>query len=190
MLRVLQEKEIFRIGSNKPIKIDVRLITATHKNLTEEIKTGNFRKDLYYRLMGLPIHLPPLRDRDQDILILTKFFMDEFCKENKKPKVTLSPETKKKLLSYPFPGNVRELKAVAELAIIMSDNKIINEDAITFNNADSTTDLFLEEKTLDKYTVDIINHFLERYDKDAILVAKKLGVAKSTIYRYINKYDL
>lgn len=190
LLRVLQEKEIFRVGSNKPIKIDVRLITATHKNLKEEIKSNSFRKDLYYRLMGLPIHLPPLRDRDQDILILSKYFIDEFCKENNKAKVSLSPEAKKKLLSYPYPGNVRELKAIVELAVIMSDNEIITEDEVTFDNSDSTADLLLEEKTLDRYTVDIIKHFLNRYDKDAILVAKKLGVAKSTIYRYIKKFDL
>jgi len=190
LLRVLQEKEIFRIGSNKAVKIDVRIITATHKDLKEEVKKGNFRQDLYFRLLGLPIQLPPLRERDQDVIILAKHFSDEFCKENKRKKMKFSSEAKNKLIKYPFPGNVRELKAVIELAVIMSDDDIINEDAISFDATDSVTDLLLVEKTLDLYTVDIIRHFLEIYNRDAILVAKKLGVAKSTIYRYINKYDL
>lgn len=190
LLRVLQEKEIFRIGSNKAIKIDVRIITATHKNLLEEVKVANFRQDLYFRLLGLPIQISPLRERDQDIIILSKFFADEFCKENKRTKLKFTAEAKRKLLNYPFTGNVRELKAVVELAVIMSDYDEITEDAISFNASDSVSDILLKEKTLDAYTVDIIQYFLAKYNKDAILVAEKLGVAKSTIYRYIKKHNL
>ena len=82
LLRVLQEKEIVRIGSNKPVKTDCRIIAATNKNLREEVKKGRFREDLYYRLLGLPIELPPLRDRASDILILARHFMDSYCNEN------------------------------------------------------------------------------------------------------------
>src|ERR1700755_3020749 len=109
LLRVLQEKEITRIGSNTVTKIDARIVVASNKNLLEEVKNKTFREDLYYRLIGLPISLPPLRERGNDILILSKFFIDAFCKENKLEKKTLSPEAQQKLLQYPFPGNVREL---------------------------------------------------------------------------------
>ena len=109
LLRVLQEREITRIGSNAVTKIDVRIVVATHKNLLEEVKNKNFREDLYYRLIGLPITLPPLRERGNDILILSKHFIDAFCKENKLEKKSLSPDAQQKLLQYPFPGNVREL---------------------------------------------------------------------------------
>ena len=121
LLRVLQEREITRIGSNGVTKIDVRIVVATHKNLLEEVKNKTFREDLYYRLIGLPISLPPLRERGNDILILSKHFIDGFCKENRLEKKTLSPEAQQKLLQYPFPGNVRELKSVVELAAVMAD---------------------------------------------------------------------
>ena len=107
LLRALQEKEIIRIGSNKPVKIDCRIIIATNKNLLDEVKKGNFRQDLYYRFYGLQIELPPLRERGNDIILLAKNFIDNFCKENKLEAKTLTAEASKKLLSYPFPGNVR-----------------------------------------------------------------------------------
>lgn len=190
LLRVLQEKEIFRIGSNKPIKMDIRLITATHKNLAEEVKIGNFRKDLYYRILGLPIQLPPLREREQDILVLAKFFMNEFCKENKRSALTFTEGAKQKLLTHQFAGNIRELKSVIELAIIMSNDNVISEQEVGFSTMDTLSDIMQTEATLEDYNVQIIKHFLEKYNKDAILVSKKLGVAKSTIYRYINNHHL
>ena len=112
LLRVLQEKEIIRIGSNKPVKTDCRIVVATNKNLKEEVKKGNFREDLYYRLLGLPIELPPLRDRGNDILILASYFIGKFCDENNIPLKKLSVQSQKRLMSYTFPGNVRELKSL------------------------------------------------------------------------------
>ena len=120
LLRVLQEKEIVRIGSNKPVKTDCRIIVATNKNLKEEVKKGNFREDLYYRLLGLPIELPPLRDRGNDILILARYFIEKFCDENNIQLKKLSEKSQKKLISYPYPGNIRELKSVIELAVTLS----------------------------------------------------------------------
>src|SRR5882724_5348973 len=133
ILRVLQEKEITRVGSNTVTKIDARIIVATHKNLLEEVKNKTFREDLYYRLIGLPIYLPPLRERGNDILILSKHFIDGFCKENKLEKKTLSAEAQQKLMQYPFPGNVRELKSVVELAVVMADEELIFPEHITLN---------------------------------------------------------
>ena len=187
LLRVLQEKEITRIGSNQAVPVDVRIIVATHKNLTEETRRGNFREDLYYRLLGLPIHLPPLRDRSNDILIIAKYLMDEFCKDNKIKRKTFATEAQKKLLAYPFPGNVRELKAIIELAIVMSDEDVIQPDAITFSLATSVADLLNEELSLDEYIGRIIRHYLNKYDNNVLKVADKLKVGKSTIYRLLKE---
>jgi len=118
LLRVLQEREVVRVGGNEKIKLDIRLVTATHKNLALEVQRGNFREDLYFRIMGLPIVLPPLRERDNDILLLSKHFADEFAKENNLGTIQFSKEARNKLMSHPFPGNVRELKAVIDLAVV------------------------------------------------------------------------
>ena len=97
-----------------------RIIVATNRNLKEEIAKGNFREDLYYRLLGLPIALPPLRERENDMLLIAKFFIDQFCKENNLGKKHLSLSAKQKLITYPFPGNIRELKSIIELACVMT----------------------------------------------------------------------
>jgi len=107
LLRVLQEKEIVRIGSNTAVKTDCRIIVATNKNLKEEVKKGKFREDLYYRLLGLPIELPPLRDRGNDILILAHHFIENFCTENNIRLKKLSEKSQMKLLSYSFPGRLK-----------------------------------------------------------------------------------
>ncbi|MDX2302220.1 MAG: sigma-54 dependent transcriptional regulator [Microscillaceae bacterium] len=189
LLRVLQEKEFNRVGGNEVIKIDVRVVVATHRDLAEEVRKKNFREDLFYRLLGLPIKVPPLRSRGNDILLLAKFFIDEFCKENKLEKMNITPEAQKKLMKYPFPGNVRELKAVMELSAVMANNNQIEADSISFNSATSMSDMMLEETTLREYTNRIIKHFLEKYDNNVMLVAKKLDIGKSTIYRMLKNED-
>jgi DNA-binding NtrC family response regulator len=190
LLRVLQEREITRIGSNGVTSINVRIIVATHKNLLEEVKNRNFREDLYYRLIGLPIMLPPLRERGNDIIILAKNFADGFCRENKIEKKTISPEAQQKLLTYSFPGNVRELKSIMELAVVMTDSEAIQPEHITLNNSTSISDLFTRETTLKEFENQIIQHYLDKYNKDVLLVAKKLDVGKSTIYRMIQNGEL
>ncbi len=190
LLRVLQEKEISRIGGNEVIKINVRVIVATHKKLAEEVKKGNFREDLYYRLLGLPIELPPLRDRGNDILVLAKYFADEFAKENGMKDVSFTAEAQDKLLNYSYPGNVRELKAIVELAIVMAGNTKIDAEDIAFNSTNSMTDFLFSETTLKEYNRKIMKHFLEKYDNNVLLVAKKLDIGKSTIYRMIKNGEI
>ncbi len=190
LLRVLQEREITRIGSNQVIPIEVRVIVATHQNLQEEVKKGNFREDLYYRLLGLPIELPPLRDREGDILVISKHFIDEYVKENKVDKMTLSGAAQKRLLNYAFPGNIRELKAVIELACVMADNDTIEEDNIIFNNARNMTDLLSKEMSLREYNNSIVQTYLDKYEGNVLLVAKKLDIGKSTIYRMIQNNEV
>jgi len=190
MLRVLQEREIIRVGSNKEVKIDVRIITASNKDLALMVKEGTFRMDLYYRLMGLPISLPPLRDRGSDILLLANHFVTLFCKENKMPLKTLAPDTQKKILAYRFPGNIRELKSVIELAVILSEGKIILPDDIQIHAMQEGNNFLEQELTLEEYNVKILRHFLNVYDKNAIQVATKLDISRATVYRMISKYNL
>src|SRR5690606_37931169 len=132
LLRVLQEKEVTRVGGNTLVPVEVRIIVATHKNLAEEVKKGTFREDLYYRLLGLPVHLPPLRERGSDVLVLAKSFLQTFLKENGLAKKALSAGAQEKLLSHAFPGNVRELKAVIELAVVMADDAVIKAEDLFF----------------------------------------------------------
>ncbi len=132
LLRVLQEKEVTRIGSNKSIKLDVRVVAATNRNLAQEVKDGKFREDLYYRLQGFLIHLPPLLERGDDVVLLSKTFLNDFCKDNKLGPITLTKEAAKVLMDYKWPGNIRELKAVIERAAIMSENATIQPEDLIF----------------------------------------------------------
>ena len=190
LLRVLQEKEIVRVGGNEVVPVNARIIVATHRNLLDEVHSKNFREDLYYRLIGLPINLPPLRERGNDILVLAKHFIDMFCKENGMDKKSLSPEAQQKLKSYSFPGNVRELKSVIELAVVMADGDMIMADNFNISLQASLGDLLNKERTLKEYEIQILQHFLDKYDRDVLLVAKKLDVGKSTIYRMIQAGEL
>lgn len=191
LLRALQEREITRVGGTQKIKLDVRLIIATHKNLANEVKKGNFREDLYYRVIGLPIELPPLRERDQDTLILAKHFIDLFAKENKIKPLVLASDARKKLMKYSFPGNIRELKSVIDLACVMAESNEITADDISFYSLEKESENFLsEQKTLKQYTTDIILHFLKENNNDVIKTAKILDIGKSTVYNLINSTDL
>lgn len=190
LLRVLQEMEIKRVGSNKPVSVDVRLLVATHKNLGEEVRAGRFREDLYYRLLGLPIHLPPLRERNTDILLLAKHFIKGYCQDNNLPPMSLSPDAQRKLMDYAWPGNVRELKAVAELACVMSDSNMLESEHIQLMHSSPLDALLTEELSLKEYTNRIIRRYLDRYDQNVVQVAKKLQVGKSTIYRLLQDNQL
>jgi two-component system response regulator AtoC len=183
LLRVLQEREFTRIGGNQTISIDVRVIVATHKNLAVEVQDGRFREDLYYRLLGLPIALPPLRERGNDIIYIARSFVEEYCKENKVKKINISADAQKKLLEYSYPGNIRELKAIVELACVMCDDNLIDLKDIVYNMENSMSNFMSKEMTLDDYNNIIIKTYLEKYDDNVITVAKKLNVGKSTIYR-------
>lgn len=190
ILRVLQEREVIRVGGNESVKLDIRLIVATHKNLAEEVKRGNFREDLYYRVIGLPVELPPLRDRGNDVLLLAKHFTDEFAKDNKLGTVIISSEAKQKLMGYHFPGNIRELKAIMELASVMCSEGEIKPDDITFNSSKSGELFTMEQKTLRQYTCDIIKYYLKKYDDDVMMVADKLDIGKSTIYKMLQQKEI
>jgi DNA-binding NtrC family response regulator len=187
LLRALQEKEIVRVGSNKPVKTDCRIIAATNQNLQDSVLKGTFRQDLYYRLFGFPVELPPLRERGNDIVILSKHFINEFCIENNLPEKILSKPAVEKLLSYSFPGNIRELKSVIELAITLSDtNEITGENIYLGNNAliEETID---KELSLREYNIRVVKRYLEKYNGNIKLVAEKLDIGVATIYRMLKE---
>lgn len=185
LLRVVQERELIRLGGSQVIPLDVRILTATHKDLQLMVAEGRFRQDLYYRLLGLPIVLPPLRIRGHDVILLGKYFIDEFCRENGLIAKTLSEESTHLLMSYPFPGNIRELKAIIELACVLSPDKLIMPEHLNLIDRDKVTHLLANEKTLSEYTEDIIIHFLNKYNQNVRVVADKLNIGKSTIYRML-----
>jgi two-component system response regulator AtoC len=187
LLRALQEKEITRIGSNQPVKTDCRIIVATNRNLKEDVKQGRFRQDLYYRLFGLPIELPPLRERGNDLLLLAKHFINEHCTENNIGNKKLSPDAQKRLLKYPFPGNIRELKSVVELAVTLSDSDEIGPDELIFGSDDPVQENTSDDLTLREFEKRIVKSYLDKYQSNIKLVAEKLDIGVATIYRMLKE---
>ncbi len=140
--------------------------------------------------MGVPIDIPPLREREFEVILLAKKFIDSFVASNNLDPISLNSDAQDKLMNYPFTGNVQELKAVVELATVMSSNNIITDNDITFNSSNNLSDFLFEEKTLKDYTRGIIKHFLDKYENNVLLVAEKLDVGKSTIYRMIKNNEI
>jgi DNA-binding NtrC family response regulator len=189
LLRALQEKEITRVGGNDAIKVDCRIIVATNRDLAVEVKEGNFREDLYYRLFGLPIHLAPLRERENDVILLAKFFMENFCKENDMNSKSFSEATVAKLKSYTWPGNIRELKSVIDLSCVMSSGDVIEAENITLINREPAKEILHEEMTMREYEQKIISIYMEKYDKNTKLIADKLDIGQTTVYRLLKEME-
>ncbi len=135
LLRVLQENKITRLGSNKEISLDVRVVAATNKNLSKMVADGHFREDLYYRLQGFLIFLPPLRSRENDVVILARFFLKKFCEQNRMPMKQFSKETIATLLKHHWPGNIRELKSVVDRSALISEGSEIKPVDLIFSES-------------------------------------------------------
>lgn len=187
LLRAIQEQEIMRIGGTETIKFDARIITATHKNLFAEVQEGNFREDLYYRLLGLSIELPALRTRGTDILVLAQHFLRNYAQKHQLEVKTLSRAAKDKLLNYDYPGNVRELRSIVELAVVLCDTAQIKLEHLHFRDPNKNFDLTEGELTMRDYSKKIIRHFLDKYNNDVSLVARKLDIGRSTIYKMLKE---
>jgi len=191
LLKVIQEKEYTRVGGTKSIPFGSRIITSASKNLIQLIQKNEFRKDLYYALLGMPIEVPALKSRGNDILAITKLFAEQFCNNNDFLPPRFSQDAQVKLLNYNYPGNIRELKNIIELAVTMSGGgSEINDYDIIFNPHDKDSNFISEELTLYEYDMKIVKHFLKKYDNDIQIVADKLDIGKSTIYRYLKKGDI
>jgi DNA-binding NtrC family response regulator len=188
LLRVLQEREVVRVGSNRPIQFDCRILVATNKDLMALVKNGQFREDLYYRLKGLPVNLPPLRERGDDIELLTDFFLAEFCKRNKVGLKSLSETALTKLKNYNWPGNIRELKSVVELAVVLASSDTVEaEDVHLGSTQDVLPNLLTSKMTLREYDIRIVMHFMAKHNGDTKKVAQDLGIGQTTVYRLLKE---
>lgn len=187
ILRVLQERIVTKIGSNQDKKIDCRIICATNKDLSVLVQEKLFREDLYYRLIGLPIHLPKLIERDGDVLILAKYFVDSYCATNHLPPILIDNNAKSKLSKYKFPGNIRELKAIMELACVMTYSDQISPKDIVFSKRQGIDDIINSGGSLKEINDQIILRELRNNNNNVLLVSDRLKIGKSTIYRLMNE---
>ncbi len=184
LLRALEEKKITRVGGNEEISVDVRVIAATNRNLKTLVQEGTFREDLYYRLNVVTLDLPPLMDRQEDILPLAEFFLKKFSKENNKNIKMLSPEVMEFMLNYSWPGNVRELENMIERGVILSKAKAISLNEIP---QDIILPAPTEEKTIDAVTYNHILSVLEETEGNITEAAKILGIQRMTLYNKLKK---
>jgi two-component system, NtrC family, response regulator AtoC len=190
LLRVLQERELTRVGGSKTIEFDARLMVATHRDLGEEAKAGRFRQDLYYRLLGLPIVLPPLRERGADTVLLAEAFLREFCVQNSLPPLRLSEAARQKLLQYTFPGNVRELKAVMDLAAVLADGDAVQPKDLSLRSSIVPEGENTEPVSLREQMANIVQTHLDAHNGNILHVAQLLKIGKSTIYRMIQNQEV
>ncbi|OAA93911.1 sigma-54-dependent Fis family transcriptional regulator [Clostridium coskatii] len=193
LLRVLQESCITRIGGNRCVKIDIRIIAATNKNLREEIHKGTFREDLYYRLNVIPIYVPPLRERDMDIKILIDYFLKIKAFKLKKPIPIVRPDIYQKLLNYNWPGNVRELENCIENIVNMNGNTSFNfENSISVNKQTSpcTTKFEYDICSLKDLEKEAIINCMNNCNGNIAKASKILGINRSTLYTKIKKYQI
>jgi len=184
LLRVLQEKEVERLGSTLPRKVDVRIIAATNQDLREKVKEGSFREDLFYRINTINIHIPPLRERKKDILPLAEFFLRKFSREMRKDIKGFDREAKKALLSYQWPGNVRELINVVERAVVLSRKNIITADLLALEPLKSPF------PTLEELEREHIKKAIELAGGNLTRASELLGIHRNTLRVKIKKYNL
>ncbi|KUO66355.1 MAG: hypothetical protein APF84_18180 [Gracilibacter sp. BRH_c7a] len=189
LLRVLQEGEFERVGGSKTLKPDVRVVAATNKNLPDEVKKGNFRQDLFYRLNVFPINLPSLRERTDDISLLIEFFIQKFNSYFKKSKKGVSRDALKFLLTYNYPGNVRELENAIEYAFIKGKGTFIMFEDLPPNMIwpDAANNHFTNLGDIEKYHIQKILNQTEGNKEDT---ARLLGITRKTLYNKIKKYNL
>jgi len=186
LLRVTQEQEFERVGGGKSIKVNVRLISTSNRDMREAIANKVLREDLYYRLNVVPINLPPLRERHEDILPLAEYFIERTCKENHLERKTLSAEAKKKLLNYRWPGNVRELANVIERSIVMDQSKVIQGDHLYLDGPMVSP---VAGKTLQELEKQLIAQTLEAHD-NRTKVAETLGISVKELRDKLQEYHL
>lgn len=195
LLRVLQEREIERIGGNEPVKIDVRVVAATNRNLLKMVEEGTFREDLYYRLNVIPIHLPPLRERREDIPDLIEYFVDRYGKEVGRANIVFEEEAKLKLINYEWKGNIRELENVIERIMILSPGNRVTKESLPreilvkeINDKDFV--LPQEGISLENLEKSLIIQALERTDHNQTKAAQLLGITRHTLIYRMEKYNI
>lgn len=201
ILRVIQQKEFERIGGNELLKTDVRIISATNKDLKEAVNDKEFREDLYYRLNSFPINIPPLRERRSDIVVLIDHFINSFNKKLNKNISGVSKNALKMLFDYDWPGNVRELENTIERCIILSDGDKIEVDSLPpqikiqtpITEIKVSGDVFSESSPIipfEKLKEEAIKHAIKVANGNIVEASKKLRIGRATLYRLIDKYKI
>lgn len=194
LLRFIQERKIRRVGGNQEIPINIRIICASNRNIEEEVEKGRFREDLYWRINVFRIHIPPLRERKEDIEVLSKHFLQKYCQELKKEVETISEDALEILLAHSWPGNVRELQNVIKRAIIVSQDKIIKPEdlpeKLLFPNLHPSNGNFFEtrEKILENFESNYIISLYKSTGGNIKKMQEESGIPRATLYRLIKKY--
>ena len=189
LLRFLQNRKIERVGSNNAIELDVRIIAATNRDLKKDIENHLFREDLYYRLKVVPLEIPSLRERKDDIVPLAYYFLTKYCRENRRPFITLSSEAESTLLLHRWPGNVRELENVISRAVVLSSCPILRASDLGLKLEHNLTDVNLKfAKT--SIEIDYIKKALSRNNGIVSRAAKDLGISRVNLYELIDKYKI
>lgn len=189
LLTSLQNRTIVKLGSNIPVPIDIRLISATNKDLNIMISDGLFREDLLYRINTITIELPPLRERGKDILLLAEYYLHKYMTKYDKHKLYINQKAQKKLLKYSWPGNVRELQHCIEKAVILADTQSLGEDSFTLSDASANQKIDLGNKTIEEMGNDMILACIEKEKGNLSAVAKKLGISRPTLYKKLKKIE-
>ncbi len=190
LLRVLEERQIIRLGSNQSRSIDIRLICATNMSLYDMVENKEFRQDFLYRINTVEIHLPPLRERLEDIPLLAEYFLNFYVKKYKKPIKHLSAGAMTKLQGYHWPGNIRELRHALERAVIMSDKRVLQPEDFLFQAPRSADALSINTFELDEIEKNIIRKVLTMCGENISHAAQKLGITRSSLYRRMEKHGL
>lgn len=188
LLSVLQNRYVVRVGSNKQIPIDIRLVCATNCDLIQMVREGRFREDLLYRINTIMIEVPPLRDRVDDIPILANYFLKVQCERYNKSSLKISTHALEKLANHNWPGNVRELQHSIEKAVIMSDSQVLKPSDFVFSS--TSRSIIHDEMTLEEMEKKMIFDSLKRYSSNMSIIAGKLGITRQTLYNKIKKFDL
>jgi DNA-binding NtrC family response regulator len=194
LLRVIQEREVTRVGSNKPIKVDVRILAATNENLADLVRKEKFREDLFYRLSVVPLNLPPLRERKEDIPFLIDHFINKYCKKTRKNLKGVSPSVKKALMEYDWPGNIRELENTIERAVVLSKGEKIELEDLVYHGISASSSLLLpvggKHKSLDDIEKEYIKIVLQAQHGNKRKTAKILKIDRKTLMAKIKKYKI
>jgi len=192
LLTILQNRQVTRLGTNKPIDVDIRLICATNLPLTELANETRFRKDLIYRINTVEINMPPLRKRNEDIVILAKHFAKLYASKYLKPAMDFDPPALQKLKSYNYPGNVRELQYTIERAVIMADEPVLRTDDLIFSILETSIDNTADDDNvpLSMMEKNAILRVIEKHNGNITRAAKELGLTRTALYRRLSKYDI